>query len=321
MLKKYSKFLLIYLCLIQMNSCSVPLEALYNEIIKYQYIPYTTPLGYSGVGTIVGGNPMDLSLVAPPQRCFPDLRPNPLGDELEKIPTELRVTDETALPKRDYQINVDIKMMVKLFNFLRNGNPTMEMGFDFQKVKRIKMEMIGAKVVYMDTPKVIEYYQQYMSESCKALLDHVPVIIQALRVDELHFEFFNETGGRIYFDLQNIDSVVDIKADIKYSIVDNTVLNIQTPKYIGYQVGALRRKDNGLALYRATKTVKGKFFFENIGVFNRQKRSSNSQTDSISTVTEDSSEVLEILKSLDPDLFLEQNAVFSIKGPRSGKSN
>ena len=62
--------------------------------------PFKTPLKESGIGTIIGGSPKQLKILAPPGECFPFE-----GDE----DNELRFYDETTLPS-------EIKNITSSFN-------------------------------------------------------------------------------------------------------------------------------------------------------------------------------------------------------------
>ena len=62
---------------------------------------------------------------------------------------------------------------------------------------------------------------------------------------------------------------------MKWKIVDSYKIEIDEPKYVGYQLGRLRLEDNGRTLYRATTVKDDKFIFESIGIFNKNELKSN----------------------------------------------
>ena len=50
-------------------------------------------------------------------------------------------------------------------------------------------------------------------------------------------------------------------------MVDRYTVEVTTPKYIGYQLGRLRKRDNSMVLYRAVSTRDDKYLFEPISLF------------------------------------------------------
>lgn len=235
-----------------------PIDPLYKEIKKYGYIPYTTPLQYAGTGTLVGGSPSSLSLIASPETCFPN--------QINGVPTNLRQIDDSTLPHTVYKVSANGNANIKLFNFLSIGNPIISAGAQFGIVKTTELSMEGVHIEYMDSIKLSEYYPQ-MPAICREYLKHVGFIIQAIKVDKLSFKFYSSSGGAINLNLQNIQEIVNISANATWNIENSVTLNITTPKYIGYQLGKLQEQDQGLVLYRATRTVLNKFHFDPIDIF------------------------------------------------------
>ncbi|MBF0312765.1 MAG: hypothetical protein HQK52_05075 [Oligoflexia bacterium] len=237
-----------------------PLDILYKEIRRYGYINYPSPLEFAGPGTMVGGSPSRLSLVASPTTCFPD--------EINGEPTNLRRIDSTSIPQRSYRFQVSGKFKLGVIDFLQMGNPVIGVGAEFNKVKSMDISMEGVHIEYLDAIRLTEYYPK-MPELCKRYLEYVGFVIQAIKVDRLLFKFRDVSGGAIKIDLENLDQIVDIGVDVKYTIDDQVTLNITTPKYIGYQLGKLQIKDEGMALYRASRiNWRGKFVFRSINIFN-----------------------------------------------------
>jgi hypothetical protein len=106
-----------------------------------------------------------------------------------------------------------------------------------------------------------------MSQICKDYLDKIGFIIQALGVDEMEFKFYDSTGGKIQLSVDNVSQYIGIAAGVSWSVDNTYSLIITTPKFIGYQLGALRRSDGGLALYRANRADGDQFIFEKLDVF------------------------------------------------------
>lgn len=258
MLLRTRYFISFIFLLLALTGCD-QLDFLFKEIHKYGHIPYPTPLEFSGPGTMVGGSPQTLNLVAAPDTCFPDA--------INGIPTDLRRSDRTTLPKRSYRLSVSGALKLKLLNFLQTGNPVITAGTNFSIVHTIELEMTGVHVEYLDSIRLTEYYRTSMPPICKEYLDKVGFIIQALKVDKLNFKFLSKSGQRIYFQSENLENIVDIGVDVTWEIENGTTLVITTPKYIGYQLGSLRLNQDGMVLYRASKIKRNKFQFIPITVF------------------------------------------------------
>ena len=81
-INKYYRLCLFFL----VTNCSHPIDYFYKEVRKYGYIHYTTPLRYSGTGTLIGGQPSSMKIISHPHTCFPE--------EIEGQKTNLRFKDE-----------------------------------------------------------------------------------------------------------------------------------------------------------------------------------------------------------------------------------
>ncbi|MBN20264.1 MAG: hypothetical protein CL678_03165 [Bdellovibrionaceae bacterium] len=274
------------LCLSLMVTGCQSLKALYKEIKRAGYIHYETPLEKSGPGTLVGGSPKRLSLVAPPGRCFPE---------------DLVIQDHTTLPERTQSIHVSGKAKLGLIRFLNTGNPILGAGANFNVVQTMSMKMEGVHVEYFDSIALTEYYRESMSSMCKEYLENVGFIIQALKVDQLTFEFYRKSGAKIDFSLEELEKILELKLNVDFEIIENTKLVIRTPKYIGYQLGRLIAEDNGVALYRATRVKRNQFYFESLGLF----ETSRFWADWFRTEEPESEG-----EKLDPSLYTDQYSVY-----------
>lgn len=248
------------------TACGNTMQALENQIQSFGYITFKTPVENSGTGTMVGGSPRNLSFVAGPQTCFPD--PTAEG----AIP--LRHVDNANLPSFNQSLTFDGKLKIEIMKFLGNGsgNGLFKLNAGFDNVSSVEIEFGDAKIEYIDSVVLGDYYQEQMTETCKDFLDKVGFIIQALRVDTLKFKFKRSAGSTIELTMDNIKDYIDIAANVNWKIEQNTTLTITSPKYVGYQLGNLVRESNGHSLYRASKTRNNKFIFEYIGVFEKPKQ-------------------------------------------------
>lgn len=258
---KFLKLVVIISFVPLFTACGNTVKALEDQIEKFGYILFRTPVELSGTGTMVGGSPKSLSFVAGPQTCFPD--PTQEG----ALP--LRHVDNANLPSLNQSVSFEGNLKLEIIKFLGNGNGLFKVKSGFDTVSALEIEFGDAKVEYIDSVVLEDFYKEQMSESCKNFLDKVGFIIQALRVDTMKFKFKRSSGGYIDFSIDNIQEILDIAANVNWRIEQNTTLIITSPKYVGYQLGNLVRSTNGHSLYRASRTRGNKFIFENIGIFDK----------------------------------------------------
>lgn len=254
-------FYLLPLC-----SCGNPMDYFNKEIARYGYIPYTTPLQSAGTGTLIGGSPKSMSLVAPPSTCFPAKN----ADGSEAV---VRLRDETTLPQKNEKFTINLDIKAKFLQGLAVGSPSISAGISMKDVKTIETEFKGVHIEYVDSVKLIDFYRNHMSETCKEYLDIVGFIVQAIAADEMRFTFYHQNDTRITLTLDNISQYLSLSADINWKIEQHATLVITTPKFIGYQLGSLRLKDNGLVMQRATKTRFNRWVFKDMKVFSDKQNS------------------------------------------------
>ena len=239
-------------------ACGDSKEYLEGLIQNYGYIAYKTPLQEAGTGTLVGGSPSTLSLIAHQHTCFPES----LNDEK----TALRQRDYSTLPSTSQRVSIkggakaDVLPQLSL---LGNGSTNVQL----QEVQRVDVEFNGVHVEYMDSIKLSQFYREKMTDICKDYLDKVGFIIQAIRIDQMKLEFFKENQQQIELSAQTVDNILDMNQGLNWTIEHNSTLVIKTPRYFGYQLGTLKRSDQGLAIYRATTTEADRFIFESMDIF------------------------------------------------------
>ena len=236
-----------------------PLATFYYELGRYGYIPYSTPMQYAGTGTLIGGSPNAMEIIANPETCFPGITTTGAG---------LRFRDESVLPSTTESFSVTADLTVDLFKALATGFPTIQGGVNLSNVSSLDLEFNGIHVEYIDSVKLVDYYRNTLSETCKQYLDLVGFINQAIVADQMKFAFYDKTGGKIQITVDNIQQYLDLSAVGSWEIDQSSTLIINTPKYIGYQLGELREADNGLSLKRATKVIMNTWVFTDVGIFN-----------------------------------------------------
>ena len=253
--KRWASLMLLPL----LTSCGDTSEYLNQLIESYGYISYQTPLQESGTGTLVGGSPSSLSLIAHPDTCFPR--------ELNGEKTGLRRRDYSTLPNTQERVSLEGGTKVDILKKLSLLTPGLSGDLSLNEVKTVDIQFNGVHVEYMDAIRLSQFYREQMTSICKDYLDKVGFIIQAIRIDQMKLQFYRENHQQIDLNLQKLEEILDISSDLDWKIEQNKTLVIDTPKYLGYQLGTLKRSDDGLAIHRATKTYNNKFIFESMDLF------------------------------------------------------
>ncbi len=238
--------------------CADPIATLNKELEKQGYIAYTTPLRFAGTGTLIGGSPRAMNLIAPPERCFPGISG---GD------SPLRFRDDTTLPNSKANFLVNVSVSGDLFKALGSSAPTIRAGAALNVAQAIELEFDGVHVEYIDSIRLVEYYRTKISEECRLWLDDVGFISQAIVADKMRFSFYQKDGGKIQLTVDNIKNLLNISADASWEIERGSTIVITSPKYIGYQLGKLRKEDNGMSLRRASKVMLNHWIFTSVGIF------------------------------------------------------
>jgi len=239
---------------------ATPEDYLRADLLNLGFIPYESPLAQAGTGTLVGGSPYQMTLVAPPQTCFPDK--NPANNDL------LRVVDETDLPSKATSFRVTGNARLGLVDALSKGNAPLSVGVQFEKAQAIEFSYTRPKREYFDSVKLTSYYRDSMPSVCKDYLDKVGFITEAVKVDEMHFKFFSSNGTALDLSLVDPKSLLEVSLGTNWQVINKTELVVSTPKYIGYRMGRLMRSDNGVSLCRSSKVTKeGKYDFQCMDMF------------------------------------------------------
>jgi len=258
-----------------MSGCS-PIEALLEEIRQAGYIPFQNPMEFSGTGTLVGavgGKASKLTFVAPPETCFPEKLP-------DGTPTDLRVRDTTALPSQNRVVTVGFDVNVAVLQGLSSANGSLAAGASFNSVEKMEVSFEGAHIDYMDSVKLVKFYQQQMNPDCKPWLEKTGFIVQALEADKLSFKLYSKEGGSIKLTMDNLKSFIDISADLAFEIDNDVELVITTPKFLGYQLGKFQKIDNGSAYYRAASTrLDDTFDWQSIALFGDEDHDADNSAD------------------------------------------
>ena len=243
----------LFLALPLLTSCEKPItddpvSALNGLVEEYGYIGYQVPLDSAGTGTLLGGRPTSLAFVAHPEDCFSN----------DNIPRHYDHSNIRKSYSYSFQGNL---------GFLAFGVPFISAGLGLEKSHTVDIELNGITMEYMSSIDVTDHYQTNMSDTCKAYLNEVGFTIQALMTDSMKISIKKLGGINIGLSGENIATYFDIEAGVDWQIVDEYTIEINTPKYIGYQLGRLRLEDESRVLYRAMSVEEDQFIFEAIGLF------------------------------------------------------
>ncbi|MDO9183884.1 MAG: hypothetical protein Q7U04_15825 [Bacteriovorax sp.] len=252
MLKKINKILFLVIVLNFITGCNPQKE--YNTyILKQGYIPFMQPLADIGVGALIAGTPQSLRFISPPKTCFPNT--------YNGINTEIRQVTAADLP--EIAKNISLNAGVDANVIAANGTPLFKLKGDFHLIKSLDVHIQGASIEYLDELVFADWVNSGMSSSCKNyLIKGGSFIRQALRVDKMSFQFKNSAGGQIVLTADNIKSMIDLDANIKWEISNSYTLTITTPKYIGYHLAKVSPQDpSSIALIASSLTPEGQFNF------------------------------------------------------------
>lgn len=239
-----------------LTACGSPESYFEDAIIKEGYIPYSMPMSSAGVGTIIQGGPEAMRVITRPDRCFPNyMGPN--------VPTGLRWTTETALPStyESFQLGfgADLKGIMSV------GNPLANLNLGYTKAKNVQIEFEGATVEFLDEWSLYHYYINQMEEVCHEFLNDMPFVLQALRIEKMKFTFYNSSGVQISLSPGMIGDIMNIGVGVNWKIENRQSLIIDSPKYIGYQVGFMNELNPGRIGWYAHKVKKDQFDFKQVG--------------------------------------------------------
>lgn len=225
-----------------------PISALNGLVGEYGFIGYKNPLEESGTGTMLAGRPNALSYIAAADECFSY--------------EALRRNYDTQHFNRTYNYKFQGNLGFTVF-----GASLFSAGLGLDRTHTVNVELNGITIEYLSSIQVTDFYREGMSPTCQEYLDDVGFVIQALITDSMKISISKIGGTAVGFTEENITQYIDIQAGVDWQIIDQHTIEINTPKYIGYQLGRLRLEDQGRVLYRAMVAEADQFIFEPISLF------------------------------------------------------
>lgn len=236
------------------SGCAPSLSALDKYVQSQGFIPYTTPTQNVGPGTILGGTPSELTFVASPETCFP---------------ASLIHSDPTSLPSEASSITATGSLGVSLSNMAAQlvGGWTAQGSVSFSKLQQVQLQVGNAEIDWMDLVELESFYATGLSPGCQSYLNLTGFVLEGLKVDQLSFQFIDNSGAAI--DLTAAYMGIGGNIGTSWSVQNKTTLVISSPTYLGYQVGSLRNSSQGLVLYRAADVSNGQFDFKPLSIFSK----------------------------------------------------
>ncbi len=226
-----------------------PVSALNGLVKEYGHIGHINPLDSSGTGTMLAGSPSTLAYIASAEECFPS----------DVVPRQY----DRQYFNRTYSYNFQGNLGFTVF-----GTALFSAGLGLDKSHNVQIQLNGLTVEYMSSLDITNWYVESMSDVCKLYLDDVGFIIQALITDSMTITISKVGGTNVGLSADNISDFIQFEAGVDWQIIDGYTVEINTPKYIGYQLGRLRLEDNGRTLYRAMTAENDQFVFESLSLFN-----------------------------------------------------
>ena len=251
MKRQFFTFLICIIFGLGATGCKVekdPVSALNGLVKEYGFIGFQNPMEEAGPGTLIAGRPTAVSYVAHHNDCFPE-------DNI------VRHYDESNI-NRTYQY-----VFKGHLGFLPSGTPLISAGFGLSKEHMVHIDLSGIVIEYMSSIDVSDWYVEGLGDTCKNYLDQVGFIIQSIRTDNLKLQVYTKGGSKIGLDPVTVGQFFQFNMGVNWSQIDQYTIEVTTPKYIGYQLGRLRKQDDSMVLYRAMTTKKDKYIFEAIGLF------------------------------------------------------
>lgn len=239
--------LLPLLLLLSFSGCKNPLEGFYKYIQNDGFLPYRLPLQKAGPGTLIAGTP-DNSLVMPPSgssKCFPKVE--------DGIASGLIIEDPTAIPS--ITNSIDLKTYAD-FSLAQEGFD-ISAGAEFSLAKSVSMYAINPVIVSFDYSALREHFST-LSDECKVDLKNKHLVIEALKVDRLHFIFKDAKGSSFYAKLV-LEKLIKVGAGYDLSIKNEVELAINSPMFIGLKLGKLDDQGRIVAFANSVKNKQWKY--------------------------------------------------------------
>jgi hypothetical protein len=240
-------------------SCGNPVKVLKKEIKKSGHILYQNPLSHAGTGTLIGGPPKQMMVVADPQTCYPD--------EVDYVSTGLRRSEGSVLPNKYRNFNFDIKASADFLDMIANSGGLISAGVGFNMVHNMEVTFEDVTIEYIDSVRLYQFYNLQMDPICKDFLDQVGFIIQAIKIGKMSIKLYNKYGNNIELNVPVLESVFNLDVGLDWSLENRSSLVINSPHYVGFQLGKLTRSDGGMVLQRAAKTRGNKYVFQDVSTF------------------------------------------------------
>ncbi|MBF0297242.1 MAG: hypothetical protein HQK51_00870 [Oligoflexia bacterium] len=223
------------------SGCKNPLEGFYKYVQNDGYLPYRFPLAKAGPGTLISGTPANPLVMIPSgsSKCFPKVE--------EALASGLIVDNPAALPSITH--SMDLKAYTN-FSLAQEGLD-ISAGAEFGLAKSVSMYTINPSVVTFDFSALREHYAS-ISEECKNDLKNKHLVIEALKVEKVHFIFKDNKNSSFYAKMV-LEKLINVGAGYDLSIMNEVELTVNTPMFIGLRLGKLDANGRVIAISNSIK--------------------------------------------------------------------
>lgn len=251
MSKNYNNILFLGITLGLVTSCN-PQKEYDKFILKQGYIPFRQPASNIGVGSLIAGQPSQLTFVAPREACFPS--------SYKDVPTQLLALTDVDLSEISKKFTLDATIEANVL--ATNGTPLFKLKTEGHKIKSVDIHVESASIEYLNQYAFYEWVNTSMSTWCKdRLINGTPFINQALKVDKMSFQFLDESSGKIELNTEKIKDIIELDVNVTWKITNKFTLTITSPKYIGYHLAKVSNDDPSSVAMIANSLNGNKFKF------------------------------------------------------------
>ena len=211
------------------------------------FVPFVSPISNTLPGSLFAETSSESNLisVAPYSECFE--------------PKALRYERELDLPSQTKKMK--IKSNIDLSQMTGTGNPLFKFNYNSSVVRELNIELKGAREILLNARYFARFFHSELDDFCKYDLIEQGLfyISESLKVEKMKMSFTNSAGGIIEISADNLNEFIEFESEVEWEILNKYELLVSSPKFIGYKIGKLERKD-GLIIMSEANVVDGNSF-------------------------------------------------------------
>jgi hypothetical protein len=206
---------------------------------------------------LIKGQPLKFIVYAEPERCLP-------SQLTDGTPTHIRWEGKTDLPSELRESKFDFNTNLEFIG--TNGNPLFKFKAGVNAISKIEAKFSDASIEFIDEIMFWKYYKSNMTENCRKAFLKYPVFWKALKIGKMEYIFRNERGVALALTAELVKKMVDFSIDVNWSIKNEYVLTIETPKYIGFlaaQIDQVAAENEHTTLFSSKLNFRGNYKWKN----------------------------------------------------------